>query len=610
MKKYYILLILCVLHVFIYKSSIYAQSISKNKTELLRKLESTKDSNEKKAIIKEIESIKKELGDSLIAEFEFFKLKNYYYSSEYEAALRHIDIVNNLFIKSDLNNRLNEVSIFESLINFKIGKREEALQILLKIDEKKLNDKSFYWANLGAIYYHFNDINKSLFYARKAEKEAKNKSNKKSLLTSYNLIAVNYSYNNDYNNAIKYTKNALEIATEIEDHLSEILCLNNLGTYYSDLKDFKQAQKYLLKAQPLIKNSKNKFINERNKHLLADTYFNLGNLNKAITLNNEVITNSEDSKNKDGVASAYLLRGAIFEKQGKFEEAKKNYLKAREIANEVNRTALESSAYFKLSNLHNKSNDYKTSLEYYKKHVSVEKKIDSLKLNEELKLLEIKNNISKYEQELQLKNQEIELLNLKNIKSYFQIGTLTAIAIGLLFFGYRQRKLNTIQKKNAAFENEINLLKQKSLENKVDFSGNQIVEFAIQIQDQNKILFNLKTKLSALLKNLKKTENTDEIKNLLFDINTSIEHNNEKIKLNTEIDNATNEFLFKLKNKFPALNQKEIQIVTYLKLNYKTKEIGSLLSVNDQTINNYRASIRKKLNISKEENISNFLQNI
>ena len=77
---------------------------------------------------------------------------------------------------------------------------EEALQILLKTDYKKLKDKSFYYVNLGALYYHFNEIKKSIFYARKAVSEAKFNSNKKSLLTAYNLIAVNYSYNKDYKN--------------------------------------------------------------------------------------------------------------------------------------------------------------------------------------------------------------------------------------------------------------------------------------------------------------------------------------------------------------------------------------------------------------------------
>jgi len=68
--------------------------------------------------------------------------------------------------------------------------------------------------------------------------------------------------------------------------------------------------------------------------------------------------------------------------------------------------------------------------------------------------------------------------------------------------------------------------------------------------------------------------------------------------------------LFNLNSKYPDLNEKEIQIISYLRLNYKSKQIAELLNINPQTVNNYRASIRSKFNLKKHEKLNEFLKNL
>lgn len=539
--------------------------------------------------------------------YEFIKVKQLYYSSKYEEALKKIDtVITNFEKQSDLN-KIEEAKIYKGLINYKLGDAEKALDIFLKINTTKLSETSFFYINLSGLYLHFNDVKKTLKYADLAEKEAIKNQNKETLLKVYNLIAATYNFSNEDEKAIEYAKKAIKIAKENDDNLTIVLCSNNISIYLNQIKNYNESLKYLSEAKPYINKINNTFLINRYKFFYANTLFKLGKIKEAEEINDLLLNNQNSVSNDDNYTYSLMLKGDISKSRKKYNEAIYFYKEASDKANKQNKTTTESSGYKNLSEAYEEIDDSKNALFYYKKHVAVENKIDSLELSKELKNMEIKNAIASFEQKIQLKNQEIELLNLKSIQSKFQLFGLICLVFASGFFVIRQRKINSITKKNALYVKQISELREQTLENKVSFTSNQITEFAIQIEDQNKLLNEFKIKLSKLLKNLKKTENTDEVKNLLFDVNTALEHNNEKIKLNTQISKATDDFLFNIKEKFPNLNEKEIQIITYLRLNYKTKQIASLLAINNQSVNNYRASIRKKMNVPKETNLNQFL---
>lgn len=539
--------------------------------------------------------------------YDFIKIKQLYYSSNYNEALKKIDEIINRFQRGNEINKSEDAKVYKGLINYKLGNAEEALEIFLKIKTKNLTETSFYYVNLGGLYYHFNNVQKTLEFANLAEKEALKNKNNETLIKVYNLIAATYNFSNDSVKAIEYAKKALQIAKENNDNLAVVLCSNNLSIYLNGTKNYQESLKYLSEAKPYINKIQNTFLKNRHKFFYANTLFKMGEINESEKINDSLLSQNSIVVNDDNLASSLLLKADINKYKKKYKDAIYFYNEGILKANKTNKITTESSGYKSLSETYEEFDDSKNALFYYKKHVAIENKIDSLELSKELKNMEIKNAISSYEQKLKLKNQEIELLNLKSTKSKFQLFGLICLVFGAVIFVIRQRKINSITKKNALYVKQISELREQTLENKVSFTSNQIVEFAIQIEDQNKLLYEFKNKLSSLLKNLKKTENTEEVKNLLFDVNTALEHNNEKIKLNTQISNATDDFLFNIKEKFPDLNEKEIQIITYLRLNYKTKQIASLLAINNQSVNNYRASIRKKMNVPKEQNLNQFL---
>ena len=180
----------------------------------------------------------------------------------------------------------------------------------------------------------------------------------------------------------------------------------------------------------------------------------------------------------------------------------------------------------------------------------------------------------------------------------------------MIVFAFKQFKTIKIKKNNALYAKEISALKELNLTNEVTFKNKQVTEFAIQIQNQNQQLLKLKTGLTKISKAQTKDAIFKDIKNTTLAINSSIKLNNEKVQLNASIKESSDQFLLKLKTKYPTLSEKEIKVCTLIRLNYDTKQIAEQLGIAEHSTHNYRYNIRKKCDLEKSVQLDEFLKEL
>jgi DNA-binding CsgD family transcriptional regulator len=60
----------------------------------------------------------------------------------------------------------------------------------------------------------------------------------------------------------------------------------------------------------------------------------------------------------------------------------------------------------------------------------------------------------------------------------------------------------------------------------------------------------------------------------------------------------------------PNLTANELKLSAFLRLNLSSKEISNLLNITPESVNKARYRLRKKLNLSAKEDLSNFILNI
>jgi len=77
-----------------------------------------------------------------------------------------------------------------------------------------------------------------------------------------------------------------------------------------------------------------------------------------------------------------------------------------------------------------------------------------------------------------------------------------------------------------------------------------------------------------------------------------------------QMDELHQEFFKNLKHKFPGLSSNDLRLCAYLKIGFSSKEIADLLNIQPSSIYISRSRLRKKLGLTIEEDLYDFLNSI
>ena len=66
-------------------------------------------------------------------------------------------------------------------------------------------------------------------------------------------------------------------------------------------------------------------------------------------------------------------------------------------------------------------------------------------------------------------------------------------------------------------------------------------------------------------------------------------------------------FIHNLAEQYPTLTPTELKVCSLLRMNCSTKDIAGILCISRHTVDGHRATIRRKLGLSSEENLTAFL---
>ncbi|MDR7212610.1 histidine kinase [Flavobacterium piscis] len=192
----------------------------------------------------------------------------------------------------------------------------------------------------------------------------------------------------------------------------------------------------------------------------------------------------------------------------------------------------------------------------------------------------------------------------------------------ILFFYYKWNKIRYIQKlrlqaeeqkhqreileMELKTENELNIQEYEKhiLELELQTKSSEVAGKSLSIAKQSEMIENIQNILDSE-KDFNKLKS--EIKKAIR-INEVNKHEWEIFEAN--LNQIHNEFIISLTKKFPNLTPKDIKLCIYLKMNLSSKEIAPMMNISFRGVELHRYRLRKKLNLSQEDNLSKFLLNI
>ena len=163
------------------------------------------------------------------------------------------------------------------------------------------------------------------------------------------------------------------------------------------------------------------------------------------------------------------------------------------------------------------------------------------------------------------------------------------------------------------YENEIMQLKNAKLQSEIarkksdaELKNKELASFAVQINYKNEILTKLRQELERVKARVDKDAQI-QLNQIKRKIDEDVQLDEDWKNFKMHFDQVQGDFIHKMQEKYPNLTPKDLKLCAFLRMNLATKEIAPLMGISVRGVEIHRYRLRKKLEISRETNLVEFL---
>jgi DNA-binding CsgD family transcriptional regulator len=176
------------------------------------------------------------------------------------------------------------------------------------------------------------------------------------------------------------------------------------------------------------------------------------------------------------------------------------------------------------------------------------------------------------------------------------------------YYELERKKLIKINKRklqinDLASQKELMKIRNEKLQNDIENKNREIAIATMSTVKRNEFLNKIKNELKNL-------ENQPKIDRLIKLINKNLKKNEDWEFFEKAFNNADKDFLTKLKDLHPSLTHNDLRLCAFLRLNLLSKEIAPLLNISVRSVEVKRYRLRKKLNMNRDDSISDYFINL
>jgi len=171
---------------------------------------------------------------------------------------------------------------------------------------------------------------------------------------------------------------------------------------------------------------------------------------------------------------------------------------------------------------------------------------------------------------------------------------------------YRKKESDYI-KQAALAEKKIIYLKNEKLKSDMIHRDKELANQTMDLIHKNNFLAKIKEELERI-KNFYPDETLGKkVTTLVGKIDKDVDHDKQWEVFETAFDEVHEDFLNRLKARFPTLTPKELRLCAYLRMNISTKEIAPLMNISIRGVEICRYRVRKKLKIDRDTNLTSLI---
>ncbi len=184
----------------------------------------------------------------------------------------------------------------------------------------------------------------------------------------------------------------------------------------------------------------------------------------------------------------------------------------------------------------------------------------------------------------------------------------------------RERRLAAIKQQKIMIEKQIALkqkaelaqtelvsIKNEKLQQDIRHKSKELANNTMSLIHKNKLLLQFKEILTELKKEDTKFKENTRINQLIKKIDREIDHQDNWVVFEKNFDKVHENFLKRLKETHESLSPRDLRLAAYLRMNLSSKEIAPLLNISIRSIEISRYRLRKKMGLSHDDNLTEYL---
>jgi DNA-binding CsgD family transcriptional regulator len=354
-----------------------------------------------------------------------------------------------------------------------------------------------------------------------------------------------------YNEAHDYYNRALSTCLESNIPFGVMLSRLNIAVTHMEQKKEDDALKQLLEALPIAREVDPVYGASSILNNIADVYFIKKDYNTALQYASECLALAKGAQILEELLDVYTL----------------------------------------LADIHEAKGNHPLAMEYLRHYHVVRDSVASKERQDKIAELSARYESEKRESELQLNAQEIELLNrenkIKTLTNSLLIISLTAVILSALVYFLYQRTQKRKLTKDVHLKNQLLSMHALQMIQKngiLETIKHHVAEVADKSGDHGKVFSKIRSQVDS---GLSQDKDWEDFVNIFSQVHV--------------------DFLSKLRKENADMTTGEIRLAALLRLNLATKEIASILGISPASANIARYRLRKKLNLTREEDLVDFL---
>lgn len=419
------------------------------------------------------------------------------------------------------------------------------------------------------------------------------------------LLAASQTTAGMYADAQNNFEHSVAIYKEVNDDYYLAQSYRGLGYLFQLKNELDRSEEYYNRSMEISRRLEDPFGIAQTYAELGESAFLKKQYERALEFKKtalHIFQNIEDAYS-EGITHREI--GAIQLELNQYAQAQSSLQIAEEILTRLEAASALRFLYQTYHKLYRKLNQPEEALDAFEKYTILNDSIYTIEKARQIEELQLIYKVEKKDQEIAMLAKDVALGKLQRRSLFF--GIIASVLIGGLIIYIqllrRKRDRKIAEERHARQEAELekNQLAKEQVER-------ELAGQVLQLCRKNELLASLQQEIADLSKQ-SKGENKSDFRRLQRSIQSDIQSDEDWRQFLATFEKVHPQFLAQLRQQTDKLSPAEQRLSCLFKMNLSSKEIATLLNISDEGVKKARYRLRKKLDLSSNINLQEYLIN-